>query len=122
MMVMAANRLREILDVRELAVFGGVGKVGSKLVELVGRSSVAIRLGCLRRACRLVAICPVTCWYLAGSVCCSCWSVFSNWAKGDSRELSDDWTSDDESTALEPVLVWLVEPTPWNALPIIDCK
>ncbi len=37
--------------------------------------------------CRLAAICDVTCWYLAGSVCCNCCSVLNIRAKGESVEL-----------------------------------
>jgi len=45
MMVMAADRFRQILDVGELAVLRGIREVRRQLVELVRRSRVAVRLG-----------------------------------------------------------------------------
>jgi len=50
MMVMAAGRLSQILDVGELAALRGVGEVRGKLVELVRRCRIAVRLGSLSGA------------------------------------------------------------------------
>ena len=47
-MMMAADRLRQILDVGELAALGGVVEVGGKLGELGGRRGIAGRRGGLR--------------------------------------------------------------------------
>ena len=50
MMAMAGDSRGEVLNVRQLAVLRGVGKVCGDLVELVGRSGVALRLRGLRGA------------------------------------------------------------------------
>lgn len=52
-MVASADRLRQILDAGELAALGGVGEVGGELIELVGRGSIAVRLGGLGRALQI---------------------------------------------------------------------
>ena len=49
MVVMAsADCLRQILDIRELAALGSIGKVGAELVELAGQRGIAVGLGRLR--------------------------------------------------------------------------
>jgi len=45
MMVMAPKRLRQILNIGELAAFGGVRKIGRKLAQLVRCRGIALRLG-----------------------------------------------------------------------------
>lgn len=44
MMVMATERLCQILNVRELAALRGIREVRRKLVELIGRRRIAVRL------------------------------------------------------------------------------
>jgi len=53
MMVMAADRLRQILDVRELSAFRRRGEVGGELVQLARGGGVALRLRGLRRALQI---------------------------------------------------------------------
>ena len=53
MVMMAADRLGQILDVGELAGLRGVRKIGGKLVELGRRCGVAIRLGSLGGALQI---------------------------------------------------------------------
>lgn len=50
MMMMPRGRLSQILDVGELAAGGGVREVCCQLVELAGRSRVAVGLGRLSGA------------------------------------------------------------------------
>ena len=45
MMVMATQRLCQILDVGELVVLRGIGEIRGKLVELIRGSRIALRLG-----------------------------------------------------------------------------
>ena len=47
MVMMAAHRLRQVLNVGELAACRGVGEVRRKLVELIRRGRVTTRLGSL---------------------------------------------------------------------------
>lgn len=52
-MMMAGHRLRQILDVRQLAALGGIRKVCGQLIELVGRTGVSTRLGALGGALQI---------------------------------------------------------------------
>jgi len=45
MVVAAANRLRQILDIRQLATLRGVREISRKLVELIRRRGIAFGLG-----------------------------------------------------------------------------
>lgn len=48
MMMAAADRLRQVLDARELAALRGVAEIRGKLIELRGRGRIALLLGSLR--------------------------------------------------------------------------
>jgi len=53
MVVMATDRLSQILDVGELAALRGIREVCRKLAELVRRGRIAIRLGRLGGALQI---------------------------------------------------------------------
>ena len=85
-----ARRLRQVLDIRHLAGFRSVGKIGGQLVEFwVAAAVLPFDCAVCAAVCRLVAICCVTCAYCVGLLCCSCCSVLSTCPSGESCPLSD---------------------------------
>jgi len=53
MMVMAAESLRQILDVWKLPILRGARKIAGQLVQLVGRRRISLRLGGLGGALQI---------------------------------------------------------------------
>lgn len=53
MMMVAADRLRQVLDIGELAALGGVLEVGGELVKLGSRRRIAVRCGGLGGALQI---------------------------------------------------------------------
>ena len=69
MMVVVTDRLCQILDVGELAVLRGIGKVRRKLVKSIRSCRITVRLGSLGSRLQVGGDFCATCWYLVGSDC-----------------------------------------------------